>query len=67
MTDHEEYEEVPESDPRRSPKPLSPPGCRSDGWGNFQPIVAPIMPLTHAQAAALLGIGVPLALARVFP
>ena len=51
-----------------SPKPLSPPGCTTDGWGRPRPLVVPVgLPLTVAQANALWLTGVPLVLARVYP
>ena len=45
-------------DPREmlpvSPKPMTPPGCVSDGFGNYRPLLAPIMRLEPQQADALL-------------
>ena len=45
-------------DPRQmlpvSPKPLTPPGTVSDGFGNYRPRLAPIMRLEPQQADALL-------------
>ena len=51
-----------------SPKPLSPPGCTTDGWGQPRPLVVPAgPPLTVAQANTLRQMGVPLVLACIYP
>ena len=50
-----------------SPRPLSPPGTLSDGWGRFVPIIAQAVPLAPADAFRLLAAGTPFALAQVFP
>ena len=49
--------------------PLSPPGFTSDGWGGSMPlIVSPLgPPLTVEQATMLMRMGVPFAMARLFP
>ena len=50
-------------------KPLSPPGSTSDGWGRSMPLIAwPLgPPLTVEQASMLMRMGVPFAMARLFP
>ena len=60
------------ADPRNSlpesPKPLTPPGTVSDGFGRHRPLLAPIMPLSPYQAEWLLKhAGVQLVHAQVFP
>ena len=50
-------------------KPLSPPGSTSDGWGGSMPLIVwPLgPPLTVEQATTLVRMGIPLAMARLFP
>ena len=51
-----------------SPKPVSPPGCTTDGWGQPRPIVVGSFgPLTIAQAHTLRQMGYPLVMAYPYP
>ena len=59
-------------DPRaslpKSPKPLTPPGTVSDGFGRHRPLLAPTMLLSPQQAEWLLKhAGLQLVHAQVFP
>ena len=65
-------EMISPADPRLtlppSPKPLSPPGCTTDGWGRPRPIVVPAGPLlTVAQASTLRQMGFPFVMAYIYP
>ena len=65
-------DEISPADPRLtvpvSPKPLSPPGCTTDGWGRPRPWVVPVgPPLTVAQAGMLQQMGFQLAMAYIYP
>ena len=59
-------------DPRsalpKSPKPLTPPGTVSDGFGNYRPRLADVVVLLKPiYAQALIDAGMPFAMACVFP
>ena len=57
----------PRDQPIESPKPLTPPGTKPDGFGHYLPLLARVWPLTSSQAAGLMVDGVPFANAIVFP
>ena len=50
-----------------SPKPLTPPGCLTDGWGQPRPWLVDARVLTDAQARTLLRMGTPIAFADFYP
>ena len=50
------------------PKPLTPPGCVTDGFGRVRPLIVPAGPLLSIEQANTLRLmGVALAMAQLVP